>query len=217
MNEEINNIEILTIDEKEQIQKLERQERIEQIKKKINPPQGMVDFIRKCIQSGEEFDIKDICAVCTISYENRVEIQNIYKTILNWRNVAGAIFNDSDTADLLNGSDSVESKWDAFINMLNEDDIFLLFGTCGRESRYYQPDWIDKEMLDYDRMMRQFNEHITVLKEMSLYGEDFPKEKGMLTQPRELIIEMKATLHRRRLEIDGKVEDKIKKLTPPGE
>lgn len=239
MDEEINSIEeLLTIDDayiakieaenaerlqkaldlqREQIQKLERQERIEQIKKRINPPQGMVDFIRKYIQFGEEFTIKDICASCEIPYENHADVKKIYKTILNWRNAARAIFNDSDTADLLDVYDSVESKWDAFINMLNEDDIFLLFGTCGRESRYYQPDWIDKEMLDYDRMMRQFNGHITVLKEMLSYGEDFPKEKGMLIQPDELIIEMTATLHRRQLKIEAKVDSKIKELTTPEE
>ena len=195
----------------------EREKRKAQFGRKINAPVGMVDLVRKSIQTGKEFSIKDICKACDLSFDKSKDVQSIYRTMLNWRSISKNQFNDPDTTNLLKRYDTKESKWDVFIDMMNRDDVFVLFSTCGRSATYYQPSWVEKEMNDYDRMMRQFNGHITILTEMDQYGEDFPDSTGMLIQPGELIIEMKATLHRRLLEIDAKVEDKIKELAPPEE
>jgi len=179
----------------------------------------MSKFIRKCIWSDKDFTIKDICKACDLSFEKRADVQRVYAVILQWRNISQTKFNQYVTAVPLKERKTAEEGWDAFINKLNKQNIFLLFSMRNDDGKavYYQPSWVDKEMLDFVRMRKQLNGQLTILFEMDLYGEDFPEEEGILLSPAELATEMLGTLGKAQLRISRVVEDKIKELTPPKE
>ena len=179
----------------------------------------MSKFIRKYIRSDKDFTIKDMCKACDLSFEKRADVQRVYAVILQWRNISQTKFNQYVTAVPLKERKTAEEGWDAFIKKLNKENIFLLFSMRNDDGKavYYQPSWVDKEMLDFVRMRKQLNGQLTILFEMDLYGEDFPEEEGILLSPAELATEMLGTLGKAQLRISRVVEDKIKELTPPKE
>lgn len=207
----------------EKIRKLseikEKQEKEEQLKKEIKSPPGMVNFVRGQIQSGEEFTMRDIYEACDIPYENRTGVNKVYSMMLNWRNAAKRIFNDPETIEILEGYETEEDKWDAFLDILNANNIFLLYRDRNGENRfsYYQPSWTEKEALDYLRMNSQFRGQITVLTEMTIYGEDFDGDSGILISPESLKLEMENVLAKAKVRVEVLVDNKIKELTAPEE
>ena len=173
----------------------------------------MAYFIGKYVRNGEHFTIKDICTSCEMSFDNRADVQKIYSVILNWRNTSKNMFNDPETIELLKEYETAEDGWDAFIGMLNAQNIFLLFSMPNDGKWiYYQPDWIDKEMLDFGRMCKHVRGQITVLDEMTVYGEEFPKNAGLLVSPKELVTELKGILDHSRTALETEINNKIKEL-----
>lgn len=192
---------------------LEEQQRISQTKRVIKSPPGMIEFVRNSLQFANAFTTKDICEACNIPYENRNEVNKVYSTMLGWRNASKDIFDAPTTTEMLEKYDTDEAKWDAFLDMLNADDIFLLYRDREKGGFvYFQPNWTEKEALDYFRMDKQFRGQITVLAEMTLYGEDFNKYSGILVSPENLRIEMEDTMAKAKTNVDVLVDNKIKEL-----
>jgi len=106
-----------------------------------------------------------------------------------------------------------------FLDKLNSRNIYLLFSMRNEDGKavYYQPSWIDKEMLDFIKMRKQLHGHITILLEMDRYGEQFPEKEGILLSPKELSIEIMRTLDKAQFSINAEVERKLKELIPPEE
>lgn len=147
------------------------------------------NFVQKCMRSDVEFTMKDICEACDLDYAKRNEVHRAYTVILNWRNAAQTLFSELDTDDLIEKHGTVDVAWASFLKKLNARGIFLLFSVRNDDGKsvYYQPNWYDKEMLDFIRMRKQLNGHITVLLEMDVYGEHFPAISGLQITPKELI------------------------------
>lgn len=195
------------------LQKEQELKRREQTKKVIKSPIGMTDFVRNRLHFDKEFTIKDICEACNIPYENRSEVNKVYSTVLNWRNASKDIFKDPQTTKLLEEYDTDEAKWDVFINMLNADNIFLLYRDREKDGFvYFQPSWVEKEVLDYFRMDKHFRGQTTILKEMTLYGEDFSDSSGLLISPEDLKRELEGVRTRAKLKVEALVDNKIKEL-----
>lgn len=179
-------------------------------------PLKMSNFIRTCMDSDKEFTIKDICEACDLSFDKRVDVQRVYAVIVYWRKTSHTMFDEFTSDALLEKHKTVETVWDAFLNKLNEEGIFLLFSQRNDDgiSVYYQPSWVEKEVLDFLRMRRQLHGQITILLEMDAYGEEFPKKQGVILSPKEIAIELMGTLNKAHIRIDETVENKIKELTP---
>ena len=191
----------------------EEQKIRDQTKRVIKSPHGMIDFVRNSLQFANDFTIKDICEACNIPYENRTEVNKVYSTMLAWRNTSKDIFEDPKTTEMLDEYKTDEAKWNAFIKLLNADDIFLLYRD--REKRgfvYFQPNWTEKEILDYLRMDKHYSGQITVLEEMTIYGEDFSVSSGLLVSPEDLKLEMEGVRTRAKLKVGTLVDNKIKEL-----
>lgn len=178
---------------------------------------NMVEFIRNKIIIGEDFTMKEICDGCNISYENRFNTQKVYAIIYNWRKSAKIVFNDPEIVAIMEKQKTIENEWDMFLYELNQRDVFLLFSSrrTGKDLMYYQPGWLDKEILDFVRMENKMKGQITVLLEMDMYGESLPK--GMLKSPKELASDLISTLDDARTQIAIKIENEINELEPPGE
>ncbi len=102
--------------------------------------------------------------------------------------------------------------------MLNAKGIYVLFALReGVKSSYYQPSWLDKELVDFFRFKRHTYGQLSILAEMDRYMEEFPKETGILMSPEEIAGELLSTLSNAHLELDKRVENKIKELLPPKE
>lgn len=176
----------------------------------------MAYCIQKHLRRGTDFTTRDLCDACDLSFDKRADVQRVYGVILNWRKASQVEFN---SGALLNKNDNAEAAWNVFLKKINKKNIFLLFSTINEdgERTYYQPSWVDKEMLDFVRMRRQLSGHLTVLWEMDLYGEEFPAEEGVLLSPKELAIEMSETLGKAQLKLDRVIENKIKELESSGD
>ena len=184
-----------------------------QTKRVIKSPHGMIDFVRNSLQFANDFTIKDICEACNIPYENRSEVNKVYSTMLAWRNTSKDIFEDPKTTEMLGEYKTDEAKWNAFIKLLNADDIFLLYRDREKGGFvYFQPSWEEKEILDYFRMDKHYRGQITVLAEMTLYGEDFSVGSELLVSPEDLKLEMEGVRTRAKLKVDTLVGNKIKEL-----
>jgi hypothetical protein len=183
----------------------------------------IANFVRECLRDGREFNMKDICDKCGLSFDRTGDTQRVYAIILNWRKAALDIFRDPATAHSIDYYETAEEGWDAFMDMLNGKNIFLLFSerSDDSESKYYkksvyfQPDWVEKEMLDFFRIKKQLCDQITVLYEMNLYGGDFPETKGILVSPKQMAIGIKNNLDTAQFNMENAIENKIKELTTP--
>lgn len=171
----------------------------------------MVDFIKTRMRSDTPFTTKDICEACNLSFDQRIDVQRVYAVILKWRNISQSMFAELDTDALLKEHGTVELVWDAFLNRLNKKNVFLLFSIRDEDGRpmYYQPSWVDKEMLDFMRMRKQLHGQITILWEMDRYGEEFPESEGILMSPKEMANEIMETLERAQLKISRTIEAKL--------
>lgn len=179
----------------------------------------MAYCIRKHIRRGTDFTIRDLCDACDLSFDKRADVQKVYTVILNWREISKNRFNAPATTALIEKHGTAEAVWDAFLNRLNKENIFLLFSMRNADGKatYYQPSWVEKESLDFTRMRRQLSGHLTILVEMDQYGENFPEIEGVLLSPKELALEMAETLGKAQLKLDRAIENKIKELESAGD
>lgn len=179
----------------------------------------MAYFIRKRLRRGTDFTIKDICDACNLSFDKRADVQKVYAVILNWREISKNRFNAPATTALIKKHGTSEAVWDAFLDRLNKENIFLLFSMRNDDGQaiYYQPSWVEKEALDFTRMRRQLSGHLTILVEMDQYGENFPEDEGVLLSPKELALEMAETLGKAQLKLDEAIENKIRELESSGD
>ncbi len=163
------------------------------------------NFVQTCMRSDVEFTMQDICEACNLDYAKRKDVNRAYTVLLNWRNAAQTMFSELDTDALIDKHGTVAAAWAAFLKRLNARGIFLLFSVRNDDGRsmYYQPNWHDKEMLDFIRMRRQLNGHITVLLEMDGYGEHFPTISGLQITPKELIRLLTHLIEQTNLQMGG--------------
>lgn len=164
------------------------------------------------------FHLRKICEECGLDFDDRKDYAKIYGVIVKWREMSLEGFNEVNIDEWLKEHGSRERLWDEYLKMLNAKGIYVLFAIREREkSRYYQPLWLDKELVDFFRWKRQVYGQLTILTEMDRYGEEFPEEKGIRMSPKEIAIELMGTLDKAQLELDESVENKIKELMPPKE
>ena len=174
----------------------------------------MSDFIQSRMRSDKEFTIRDICEACDLSFEKRVDVQRVYAVILNWRNTAQSLFDALDSDTMLKEHGTVEAVWGAFLKKLNARNVFLLFSMRNDDGKsvYYQPNWFDKEMIDFIRMRKQLHGQITILLEMDGYHEQFPPVSGLQTTPKELLLLMKHFLDKVEFQLGLEIREKIDQL-----
>ena len=178
----------------------------------------VANAVKPCVEGGRMFHLRKICEECGLDFDDRKDYAKIYSVIVKWREMSLEGFDEVNIDEWLKEHGSRARLWDEYLKMLNAKGIYVLFAIREKEkSRYYQPSWLDKELVDFFRWKRQVYGQLTILTEMDRYGEEFPEEKGIRMSPKEIAIELMGTLDKAQLELDERVENKIKELMPPKE